>query len=154
MTKKTTLSDEEMAQREAYSCLLQDTAGLCAFAAPSVQGRSNTVPPPDAEFLIANLELEFELNHRKQSPLEISNRKYFAICSAAFPSISTCAVPQTSNPNSNIHTIRISTNPRNITTYAFSNRNKIDLLTVCLRPRFSPRKGTSRDMIPALAPLK
>ena len=136
MTKKTTLSDEEMAQREAYSCLLQDTAGLCAFAAPSVQGRSNTVPPPDAEFLIANLELEFELNHRKQSPIEISNRKYFAICSAAFPSISTCVVPQTTNPNSNIHTIRISTNPRNITTYAFSNRNKINLSPFASAPAF------------------
>ena len=136
MTKKTTLSDEEMAQREAYSCLLQDTAGLCAFAAPSVQGRSNTVPPPDAEFLIANLELEFELNHRKQSPLEISNRKYFAICSAAFPSISTCVVPQTTNPNSTIHTIRISTNPRNITTYAFSNATKSTFSPFASAPAF------------------
>src|ERR1700729_139778 len=136
MTKKTTLSDEEMAQREAYSCLLQDTAGLCAFAAPSGQGRSNTVPPPDAEFLIANLELEFELNHRKQSPLEISNRKYFAICSAAFPSISTCVVPQTTNPNSNIHIIRISAKPHNINTYAFSNRNKINLSPVASAPAF------------------
>jgi hypothetical protein len=40
---------------------------------------SDTVQSPDAEFLIANLELEFDLSHRKQSPLKISNRKYFAI---------------------------------------------------------------------------
>ena len=40
---------------------------------------SDTVQSRDAEFLIANLELEFELSHRKQSPLKISNRKYFAI---------------------------------------------------------------------------
>jgi hypothetical protein len=153
MTKKTTLSDEEMAQREAYSCLLQDTAGLCAFAAPSVQGRSNTVPPREAKFLIANLELEFELNHRKQSPLKISNRKYFAVFSPAFLLFWASDLAQPSNPNRNIHTIRILTNSRTITTYAFSNRNKIHLSAVCLPPRFSPRKGTSRDMIPALAPL-
>ena len=42
---------------------------------------SNTVPSRETEFLIANLELEFELNHRKQSPLRISNRKYFTIFS-------------------------------------------------------------------------
>ena len=115
---------------------------------------SDTVQSRDAEFLIANLELEFELSHRKQSPLKISNRKYFAIFSAAFPPISTCVAPQTTNSNSNIHTIRISTKPSNITTYAFSNCDKINLLAICLRPRFSPRKGISRDMIPALAPLQ
>ena len=31
------------------------------------------------KFLIANLELEFELTHRNKSPLGISHRKYFAI---------------------------------------------------------------------------
>jgi len=31
------------------------------------------------QILIANLELEFRLTHRKLRPLEISNRKYFAI---------------------------------------------------------------------------
>jgi hypothetical protein len=31
------------------------------------------------DFLIANLELEFRLTHRKLSPLNISNRKYSAI---------------------------------------------------------------------------
>jgi hypothetical protein len=31
------------------------------------------------DFLIANLELEFHLTHRKRSPLKISNRKYSAI---------------------------------------------------------------------------
>ena len=31
------------------------------------------------QILIANLELEFRLTHRKISPLKISNRKYFAI---------------------------------------------------------------------------
>jgi hypothetical protein len=154
MTTKTTLSDEGMAQRGTHSCSPRATRSLSAFAAPSVQGRSNTVPPRNAEFLIANLELEFNLNHRKQSLLRISNRKYFTIFSLALPHVSPGTEPPPSNPNSNIRTIRILTNSRNITTYAFSNRNKIHLSAVCLPPRFSPRKGTSRDMIPALAPLQ
>jgi hypothetical protein len=154
MTTKTTLSDEGMAQRGAHSCTPSATRSLCSLAAPSVQGRSSTVSPRTAKFLIANLELEFNLNHTKQSLLRISNRKYFAIFSIAFPPISTCIVPQPRNPNSNIRAIKILTNSRNITTYAFSNRNKIHLSAVCLPPRFSPRKGTSRDMIPALAPLQ
>jgi hypothetical protein len=115
---------------------------------------SDTVQSPDAEFLTANLELEFELSHRKQSALKISNRKHFAIFSLNPSSSSTSTVTQPSNPNSNIHTIRILTKPRTITTYAFSNRNKITLFAICLPSRFSPRKGTSRDMIPALAQLQ
>jgi hypothetical protein len=111
---------------------------------------SNTVPSRQTDFLIANLELEFESNHRKQSLLEISNRKYFAIFSLALLHFSASAPPQPSNPNSNIGTIRILTKPRNITTYAFSNRNNIDFFAICLPPRFSPPKGISRDMIPAL----
>ena len=35
--------------------------------------------PLVTEILIANLELEFRLTHRKISPLRISNRKFFAI---------------------------------------------------------------------------
>jgi hypothetical protein len=154
MTTKTTLSDEEMAQRGTHSCSPSTTRSLCASAAPSVQRRSNTVPPRNAKFLIANLELEFNLNHRKQSLLRISNRKYFAIFSLALPRVSPGTEAQPRNPNSNIRAIKILTNSRNITTYAFSNRNKIHLSAVCLPPRFSPRKGTSRDMIPALAPLQ
>ena len=154
MTTKTTLSDEGMAQREAHSRSRRATKSLYAFAAPSFQGRWNTSPSPDAEFLIANLELEFELNHRKQRLLKISNRKYFAIFSLNPPLPSPCTLSQPSNPNGNIHTIRSLTNSRNINTYAFSNRNKIDVSAVCLPLRFSPRKGTSRDMIPALAPLQ
>jgi hypothetical protein len=101
-----------------------------------------------------NLELEFKLNHRKQSLLRISNRKYFAIFSLALSRVSPGTEAQPSNPNSNIRAIRILTNSRNIITYAFSNRNKIHLSAVCMPPRFSHRKGTSRDMIPALAPLQ
>jgi hypothetical protein len=114
---------------------------------------SDTVPSRGTKFLIANLELEFELNHRKESPLKISNRKYFAIFSAAFLCFSASHLVQSSNPNSNIRTIRIFTKPRTINTYAFSNRNKIDLFDICPRPRFPPPKGTSRDMIPALTLL-
>jgi hypothetical protein len=147
MTTKTKLSNEETARWHRHSC-------LCAFAAPNIQAMSNTVPSCNAEFLIANLELEFELNHRKQSPLRISNRKYFAIFPLNPPHFPAFAPSRPTNSKSSIHTIRISTKPSNITTYTFSGRNKIDLFAICLRPRFSPRKGTSRDMIPALALLQ
>jgi hypothetical protein len=154
MTTRTTLSDDEKALRGTHSCSARATRGPCALAAASIQGRSNTVPSRDTEFLIANLELEFELNHRKQSSLRISNRKYFAIFSLNPPPFPGSTPTQSSDPNRNSHTIRILTNSRNITTYAFSNRNKIDLFAICLPPRFSPPKGTSRDMILALPPLQ
>jgi len=115
---------------------------------------SDTVQSRDAEFLIANLELEFVLSHRKQSALKISNRKYFAIFSFNPSSSSTSTMTRASNPNSNIHTIRIWANSRTIITCLFSNRNKIDLFDIFSHRRFSPRKGTSRDMIPALAQLQ
>ncbi len=150
MTTKTILSDEETAQRDTHSCSPRGTKALWAFAAPKIQGISNTVPSRQTEFLIANLELEFESNHRKQSLLKISNRKYFAIFSLNPPSFFASTLLRPSNPNRNSHTIRILTKPRNITTYAFSNRNKIHLFAICLPPRFSPPKGISRDMIPAL----
>src|SRR5580692_6973759 len=57
------------------------------------------------EFLIANLELEFRLTHRKLSPLKISNRKYSAIFCLAFHAHSplTCSkevsAPHISNRN-------------------------------------------------------
>jgi hypothetical protein len=154
MTKKTTLSDEEMAQREVHCGVPQGVTGGCAFDGRSIQGRSTAIQSRDAEFLIANLELEFELSHRKQSLLEISNRKYFAIFLSRCRGFSAPTSPRSSNPNSNIHTIRIWANSRTIITCAFSNRNKITLFAICLPPRFSPPKGTSRDMIPALAPLQ
>jgi hypothetical protein len=55
-------------------------------SAPSAASR-----PP--KFLIANLELEFDLTDRNESPVRISNRKYLAIfrsqrCGAAFPLLS------------------------------------------------------------------
>jgi hypothetical protein len=163
MTIKTTLSDEEMAERGTHSCLPRFTRSLGACAARSIQASSNSVPPRHAEFLVANLELEFKLNYRKQSPLKISNRKYsrvlrapwrIAISSLNPPSSSASSVPQPTISNRNIQTIRNFTKPCSITTYAISNRDKIAFFRICSNPRFSLRKGTSRDMIPAPAPLK
>jgi hypothetical protein len=115
---------------------------------------SNTVASLPTEILIANLELEFELNHRKESLLKISNRKYFEVFSLVLPTLSASTVARPNSSNSNNRTIRNSTKPRNINTYVISNRNKIDLSAICRDACFSPRKGVSRDMIPALAPLK
>ena len=142
-----------MAQRDTHSGLPRDTKGPYALAAPRIQRVSNAVSSRHAEFLIANLELEFKLNHRKQSPLRISNRKYFAIFSLNPPSSCASSVAEPALSNRNIQTIRNFTKPRSITTYAISNGDKIAFLRICANPRFSPSKGTSRDMIPALAPL-
>src|ERR1700746_2629908 len=129
MTKKTTLSDEEVVRWHRHSC-------LCSFAVPRIQRMSDTVQSRDAEFLIANLELEFELSHRKQSALKISNRKYFAIFSLNPSSSSTSTVTQPSNPNSNIHTIRILANSRTITTYAFLPPTKLAFSPFASSPAF------------------
>jgi hypothetical protein len=150
MTIKSTLSDEETAQPDTHSCSPKGTKALCAFAGPEIQGMSKTVPLRQPGFLIANLELEFELNHRKQSPLEIPNSKYFAISSLALLHFSASTPPQPSNPNSNIGTIRIWLNPAISVLTQFLTATKIDLFAICLSPRFSPPKGISRDMIPAL----
>jgi hypothetical protein len=94
MTTKTKLSNEETAQWHRHSC-------LCAFAAPAIQAMSNTALSRNTEFLIANLELEFESNRRKQSPLKFSNRKYFTIFSFSLPHFSANTPSQSSNPNRN-----------------------------------------------------
>ncbi len=50
------------------------------------------------EFLIANLELEFRLTHRKLSPLKISNRKYSAIFYPGFRAHSPLASSKEASP--------------------------------------------------------
>ncbi len=163
MTIKTTLSDGEMAQRGTHPRSFRATNCLRTLAAPRFQGIRNTVPPRDAEFLIANLELEFKLNHRKESQLRIPNRKYsrvlhapwrIAIFSLKPPLSPASSVAQPPTSNRNNRTIRNCTKSRSIITYAISNRDKIAFFGICSGPRFSPRRGTSRDMIPALTPLQ
>ncbi len=136
MTKKTTLSDEEMAQRGTHSCSPRVTRSLCACAAPSVQGRSNPTPLHNVKFLIANLELAFELSHRKQSLLKISNRKYFAILSLNPPPSYASSIAQPPTSNRNNQTIRNFTKPRSITTYAISNGTKSRFSGFALAPAF------------------
>lgn len=144
MTIKTTLSDEKMAQRGTHSCSPRATNGLCTLAAPSLQAIPNTTPR-DAEFLIANLELEFKLNHRNESQLKIPNRKYprvlrapwrIAIFSLNPPSSFASNVAQPTTPNRNNQTIRNFTKSCRITTYAISNRDKIAFFGICSRPAF------------------
>jgi len=61
MTTRTTLSDEGMVQRRNPHHTASDSASLSVY------------------FLIANARLEFSVNHRKDSPLKISNRERIAI---------------------------------------------------------------------------
>ena len=62
MTTQTSLSKATRAQRDE-----------------SIRNSSFQPPAPSFQKLIANLELEFHLTHRKISLLKISNRKFFAI---------------------------------------------------------------------------
>jgi len=122
---------------------------------------SNTVASVPAEILIANLELEFELSHRKESLLKISNRKYFAIFSFA-PSGGLCVgsntLPGTTTRSSTFliygSAIRIAHKYQQTRHLQISNRQRNRTFSVCRLAWFSPRKGIYRDMIPALATLK
>jgi len=85
------------------------------------------------EFLIANLELEFELTLRNESPLRISNRKYFAIfhsrrSSTTFPLLFLSSLqPQPSSFQNLIENPRLESklNPRKISQLQISNRERM-----------------------------
>jgi hypothetical protein len=87
--------------------------------------------PP--KFLIANLELEFELTHTNDSPLRISNRKYLAIfrsrrCGGAFPLLSLPSFhPQPSSFQNLIANPRLESklNSRKISQLQISNRERM-----------------------------
>jgi hypothetical protein len=75
------------ARRAGHSCLPRGgpqptkgsprgTKGLRAFAEPSIQQVADPLASLTAKILIANLELEFHLTHRKLSPLRFPNRKF------------------------------------------------------------------------------
>jgi hypothetical protein len=90
MTTRTTLSGDEKALRGTHSCSARATRGPCALAGPSIQGRSNTVPSRDSEFL---------------------NRKYFAIFSLNPPPFPGSTPTQPSNPNRNSHKLEFRLTP-------------------------------------------
>ena len=60
---------------EGHSCLPRGTKGLCAVAKPGTQPIEAAASLP-VHVLIANLELESHLTHRKLSPLRNPNRKF------------------------------------------------------------------------------
>jgi hypothetical protein len=99
---------------------------------------TGTDPTPFAasrlpNFLIANLELEFELTLRNESPLRISNRKYFAIfhsrrSSTTFPLLFLSSLqPQPSSFEKLIANPRLDSklNPRKISQLQISNRERM-----------------------------
>jgi len=97
-------------------------------SAPSAASR-----PP--KFLIANLELEFDLTDRNKSSLRISNRKYLAIfrsrrCGAAFPLLSLPSFnPQAASFQNLIANPRLESNPnpRRISQGQISNRERMPI---------------------------
>jgi hypothetical protein len=62
------------ARRGGHSC-------LCAVAKPGARPIEAAASLP-VNVLIANLELEFQLTHRKPGPLRISNRKFSQVLRA------------------------------------------------------------------------
>ena len=130
VTTRTTLSNEVTAQWHRHSRLPRGdpspTKGLCAFAAPSIQAMSNTAPSRDTEFLIANLELEFESSHSKQSPLKFSNRKYFAIFLSLLHAFPPPPQPQRIlNRNSQISEFRLTPAPSPLTHFLTATKSAL-----------------------------
>jgi hypothetical protein len=80
------------------------------------------------EFLIANLELESQLTHRKLSTLKISNRKYSVIFYLAFRAHSPLALSKIASAptllNSTFTNSKIESSNCKQTTKQNSNRNK------------------------------
>ncbi len=82
MMTRTALSAATRAQRRRRSLANElDSRHTPLSAATRAQRTCSSSQPPASSFqnLIANLELEFSVSHRKESLLKISNRKYFAI---------------------------------------------------------------------------
>jgi hypothetical protein len=86
MMTRTALSAATRAQRRRPSLANELDSRRTPRSAATGAQKTNPVlcsssQPPTSSFqnLIANLELEFELNCRKENLLRISNRKYFAI---------------------------------------------------------------------------
>ena len=86
MTTRTALSAATRAQRRRPSLANELDSRRTPLSAATRAQRTNPVlcsssQPPASSFqnLIANLELEFSVSHRKESLLKVSNRKYFAI---------------------------------------------------------------------------
>ena|ERR1700751_3298350 len=128
--------------------------------AETEKGRANHLTGADStpfvashlpKFLIANLELEFKSSHRKQSLLQISNRKYLAIfhsrqCGVAFPLLSVPSFqPHPSSFQSLIENPRLESklNPRKISQLQISSRERM-----AVSASHSPLPATHRS--PAL----
>ena len=78
MTTQTTLSAAAPAPQEEPRLQWHRHSCLCAVAKPRTQ-LIEAAASLRFKFLIANLELEFHLSHRKLNPLEIPNRKFLTI---------------------------------------------------------------------------
>ena len=84
-----------------HSCLPRGTKGLCAVAGPGTQPIEAAASLP-VHVLIANLELEFHLSHRKLSSLKIPNRKFLAISRIAFASFLISSSPLVTHHRSSV----------------------------------------------------
>jgi hypothetical protein len=107
--------------------------GAAAVRRRNMHHAASDYASPAAQFLIANLELEFESSLRKQSPLRISNRKYLTIfrsrrCRVVSSLLSLPSFhPQPSSFQSLIENPRLESklSPRKISQLQISNRERI-----------------------------
>ena len=165
MTTETTLSDAEMVQRRnthhpASNSNLESQAS-------SLQ---NPWPPRPARLigrLIANVRLDFELTRKKESLLKIAlvaiatNRKFvstFCFARSAGLCVGSNTLPGTTTHSSTFliygSAIRIGHKYQQTKHLKISNRQRNRTFSVCRTACFSRCTSHSRDMIPALAPLK
>jgi hypothetical protein len=139
--------------------MTQTTLSVVTPASGRIRASNSSFESPASSLqnLIANLELEFELSHRKESPLKISNRKYFAIFSFA-PSAGLCVglntLSGTTTRSSTFliygSAIRIAHKCPQTRHLQISNRQRNRAFSVCRTTCFSRCTSHSRDMIPAL----
>jgi hypothetical protein len=68
-------------------------------------------PPTPADFLIANLELEFSSTHRKHSPLKISNRKFLRVFRSDFSNLTITSPSRSVSEPSNSTLLPVRSSP-------------------------------------------
>jgi hypothetical protein len=68
-------------------------------------------PPTPADFLIANLELEFSSTHRKRSPLRIPNRKFSRVFRSDFSNLTITSSSRSGSAPSNSTLLPVRSSP-------------------------------------------
>jgi hypothetical protein len=130
------------------------TGRLCPRMSSWDAHQKDCGPSAPSTFLIANARLKFRTNSRKQRLLQISNRERIAIFShvSQLVSASITALPSSFNRQFGKLKNHVSLAISALSQFLIGTRS--GLFRMLPYHSFSPRQTVSRDMIPALTPLK